>query len=193
MLEIKGSDFIDILRAKGLGEPQIARPVLGGLRQNRDFEKPRRHPGKDTGRAGARQQIADQRMARDGLTRQRADLDRAPREPRRLGERIGPLAAHVGNGFGIGRLGRAVAHPGVRHILADRVEGKRSRRPGRAVIETAGKLVAVRSKIGAARHQQSRAATQLVEPDLARDAQEGREVSRSALPFREVLKRVAGF
>jgi hypothetical protein len=33
----------------------------------------------------------------------------------------------------------------------------------------------------------------LVEPDLARDAQEGGEISRGALPFREVLKRVAGF
>ena len=42
-----------ILRAKGLGELQIARPVLGGLRQNRDFEKPRRHPRKDIGRASA--------------------------------------------------------------------------------------------------------------------------------------------
>ena len=32
----------------------------------------------------------------------------------------------------------------------------------------------------------------MVELDLARDAQEGGEVSRGALPFREALKRVAG-
>ena len=32
----------------------------------------------------------------------------------------------------------------------------------------------------------------MVEPDLARDAQEGGEISRGALPFREGLERVAG-